>query len=141
LTEGIISDIAGNTFKDYAMVVIAERQLAHCKAEIDYCRQPNHVVRAYEAEDASRHRKKYLDILKDFRHTNRDVSPSWYKYSLDIIEWEVARSKDSTSRIPDADYIADEYRHKYLKLICQYNNALTLSSSSKTFFLHVLRTS
>jgi hypothetical protein len=117
LSEGIIYDIAGHSFKEYAQVVIAERQLVDCKTELDYYRQSNRVLRVFEIEEASRQRKKYLDILKDFRHSDRDVSPSWYKYCLEIIEWEAARNKDFSSK--DVDHVADEYRHRYLKLIAQ----------------------
>ncbi len=117
--EGVISEVAGDSFRDYALVVIAERQLRDCQDRLKHWRKLNRPLNPEsEVECAASCRRKYLDILKDFRHTNTDVGASFYKYSLEIIEWDQLESgQHAQSRSHD---VADEYRHKYLKLINHY---------------------
>ncbi|KAK0104255.1 hypothetical protein ONS96_005347 [Cadophora gregata f. sp. sojae] len=99
--DGVISQVAGQAFLDCALVVVAERRLEICK------RDPHHW-----------NRRKYLDILKDFRHSDIDVDPSFYKHSLQIIEVEELENSQQSLR-KRAD-LADEYRHKYLQLMNHY---------------------
>ncbi|PVH70756.1 hypothetical protein DL98DRAFT_124223 [Cadophora sp. DSE1049] len=99
--DGVISQVAGQAFLDCALVVIAERRLEVCKKD------PHHW-----------NRRKYLDILKDFRHSDADVDPSFYKHSLQIIEVEELENSQQSLR-KRAD-LADEYRHKYLQLMNHY---------------------
>lgn len=99
--DGVISQVAGQAFLDCALVVIAERRLEVCKKD------PHHW-----------NRRKYLDILKDFRHSDADVDPAFYKHSLQIIEVEELENSQQSLR-KRAD-LADEYRHKYLQLMNHY---------------------
>jgi len=101
IEDGVISQVAGRAFLDCALVVIAERRLTACKMD------PHQW-----------NRRKYLYILKDFRHSEGDVDPSFYKHSLQIIEAEeLETSKQSLRKRAD---MADEYRHKYLQLVTRY---------------------
>ncbi|KAG4434528.1 hypothetical protein IFR05_009997 [Cadophora sp. M221] len=111
---GVISQVAGRAFVDCALVVVAERRLTACKMD------PHHW-----------NRRKYLYILKDFRHSEVDVDPSFYKHALQVIEAEeLESSKQSLRKRAD---LADEYRHKYLQLVTRYavmrkrNGAVPLS--------------
>ncbi|CAL3970171.1 unnamed protein product [Diplocarpon coronariae] len=94
----VISQVAGETFLDSALVVVAERRLTAC------------------SENQHRwNRRKYLNMLKDFRYMNVDVDPSFYKNSLRIIELEKEEScEESKQKWSD---LADEFRQKYLRLI------------------------
>ncbi|KAI9051955.1 hypothetical protein LZ554_004210 [Drepanopeziza brunnea f. sp. 'monogermtubi'] len=96
--DATISQVAGQRFLDCALVVMAERRLTACKND------PSHWKR-----------RKYLDVLKDFRHLDADVDPSFYKDSLQIIEMEEQDNlQPSKQRWSD---LADEYRQKYLQLV------------------------
>ncbi|EKD12695.1 uncharacterized protein L3040_005279 [Drepanopeziza brunnea f. sp. 'multigermtubi'] len=96
--DATISQVAGQRFLDCALVVMAERRLTACKND------PSHWKR-----------RKYLDVLKDFRHLDADVDPSFYKDSLQIIEMEEQDNlQPSKQRRSD---LADEYRQKYLQLV------------------------
>ncbi|KAH7400154.1 Clr5 domain-containing protein [Cadophora sp. MPI-SDFR-AT-0126] len=92
--DGVISQVAGQAFLDSALVVIAERRLEVCKKD------PHHW-----------NRRKYLDILKDFRHSDVDVDPSFYKHSLQIIEVEeLENSQQSLRKRADLTRLVDSRR-------------------------------
>lgn len=108
----VISQSVGDVFRDCALVVIAERQLRACMSRLEDLRKYPGPVGNVDSEEC---REKYLDILRDFRHRDLDVSPWFYKYSLQIIDWnELEDGHESRHKRLE---LADEYRHRYLKLI------------------------
>jgi len=99
--HGVVSQVAGERFMGCALVVLAERRLTACR------------------NDPHRwNRRKYLEILKDFRHMESDVDPSFYKDSLQMIELDQIENAQQSKR-KRAD-LADEYRHKYIQLVNRY---------------------
>ncbi|KAK2623703.1 hypothetical protein QTJ16_006884 [Diplocarpon rosae] len=101
--DAVISQVAGEKFLDSALVVMAERRLTACR---DHPHQRGN-------------RRKYLNVLKDFRHMRVDVDPSFYKDSLRIIELETEESGEASRQDcwSSRDDLADEFRHKYLRLV------------------------
>ncbi|KAL2060690.1 hypothetical protein VTL71DRAFT_9331 [Oculimacula yallundae] len=100
--DEVISQVAGQAFLDCALVVLAERRLTACRMDPHYW-----------------NRRKYLYILKSFRHLEVDVDPSFYKDSLQMFEVdELDTSQDSLRKRAE---LADEYRHKYLRLVDRYS--------------------
>ncbi|PBP27580.1 hypothetical protein BUE80_DR001447 [Diplocarpon rosae] len=99
--DEVISQVAGEKFLDSALVVMAERWLTACR---DHPHRGN--------------RRKYLNVLKDFRHMKVDVDPSFYKDSLRIIELETEESSDASQQEwRRSSDLADEFRQKYLRLV------------------------
>jgi len=99
--DEVVSQVAGRAFLDCALVVLAERRLTICKNDLHHC-----------------NRQKYLAILKDFRHSEVDVDPSFYKHSLQMIEVEELETSHESLR--KRAELADQYRHKYLQLVSRY---------------------
>lgn len=96
--DPLISKVAGPNFLNCALVVLAERRLRAC-----------------QENPHRRNGRKYLEILKDFRHATANVDPCFYKSSLAIIELEVT-GKDAQAK-RKGDDLANEYRHRYLQLV------------------------
>ncbi len=81
--------ILGERFFECTFMVIAERRLGECKHRLDNFCEP------FGDKEASRWRRDYMGILKDFRHAKLDNS-SWYTYAFQFIEWEESEPCQNT---------------------------------------------
>lgn len=106
-------------FLDSALVVIAERLLKKYMDKLEGFRVRPEPLSRSDTSNAG-YCRRYLAILKDFNLTDRGLSPSWYKYSLQIIDWnsEIA-NKAQESQCKCAEFSAENYQ-KYRKLISLY---------------------
>jgi len=105
-------------FLDSALVVIAERILKRYMDKLEEFRARAEPLG--RSDTNAEYCRRYLAILKDFNRTDKDLSPSWYKYSLQIIGWdsEIA-NKVQESQCKCAEFSAENYQ-KYRKLISLY---------------------
>ena len=116
----LVSLGAGKLFRDCALVVTAERLLGRYMTRLESFRAHTGPLSAFEAVEAESCRRNYMGILKSFYPTKLDVNPSWYKYSVQIQEWEatLAGNVDEVER--KRIQLADKNRHKYQHLISLY---------------------
>jgi hypothetical protein len=116
--DSVISQVAGATFFNCALVVAAERQLCRCRTQINLFQQ----IKAQPDDPGFFFvRKKwmiYMEILEDFRHTNYDVAQSFYEYALQVIELDELNDVEQSAR--KRLELADEYRQKCLKINSQH---------------------
>jgi hypothetical protein len=83
--DSVISQVAGATFFNCALVVAAERQLCRCRTQINHFQQIKAQPDDLEFFCAKKKWRIYVEILEDFRHTDYDVTPSFYEYALQVI--------------------------------------------------------
>ncbi|KAI1004682.1 hypothetical protein K3495_g3532 [Podosphaera aphanis] len=86
-----IMQAAGNTFICAALVVIAEQLLLVCKAHIEHSEKSRRPLTPCDDDNEClglTHKRKYLQILRDFRQCKWTVSPFFYRYALEIIDVE-----------------------------------------------------
>lgn len=129
--EGVISETAGHSFISAALVLVAEKQLRDCRARIESPEKFTSPLSRYCESTRSQQQcgcdgycdcqdqpyspqSKFLDILRDFKHTNDSVSASFWKYCLEIIDMNDKSYEKNVA-------IADECRHKYLQLVKHYS--------------------
>lgn len=81
-------------FLDSALVVQAERLLKKYMDRLEGFRSRTGPLSCSDTTNAEHCRRQYLAILKDFDHTNLDLSSSWYKYFLRIVDWGPAMAEN-----------------------------------------------
>jgi hypothetical protein len=116
--DSVISQVAGATFFNCALVVAAERQLCRCRTQINHFQQIKAQPDDLEFFCAKKKWRIYVEILEDFRHTDYDVTPSFYEYALQVIELDEFKDVEQSAR--KRLELADEYRQKCLKISSQH---------------------
>ncbi|TGO61454.1 hypothetical protein BCON_0027g00410 [Botryotinia convoluta] len=101
-SSGFIAE-PGSVFHLCALAVMGEELLQDYKNRLESLK-PLTIARI---DDAKCLRKQYVDILKDFRNQEVDVDISFYKYSLEILEWNEALAAQEKSKI---DRLLVKYR-------------------------------
>ncbi|TGO41729.1 hypothetical protein BHYA_0017g00390 [Botrytis hyacinthi] len=101
-SSGFIAE-PGSVFHLCALAVMAEELLQDYKNRLESLK-PLTIDRI---DDVKCLRKQYVDILKDFRNQEVDVDISFYKYSLEILEWNEALAAQEKSKI---DRLLVKYR-------------------------------
>lgn len=84
----------GAVFMDAALVVLAERMLKQYMTRLEHLRARQAPLAASEMDEAAELRAKYMAILKDFYQSKLDLGTQCYKYSLTIVEWDIATTRD-----------------------------------------------
>jgi hypothetical protein len=116
--DSVISQVAGATFFNCALVVAAERQLCRCRTQINHFQQTKAQPNNLEFFCAKKKWTIYMEILEDFRHTDYDVTPSFYEYALQVIELDEFKDVEQPAR--KRLELADEYRQKCLNISSQH---------------------
>ncbi|TGO66665.1 hypothetical protein BOTNAR_0056g00040 [Botryotinia narcissicola] len=101
-SSGFITE-PGSVFHLCALAVMGEELLQDYKNRLESLK-PLTIDRI---DDVKCLRKQYVDILKDFRNQEVDVDISFYKYSLEILEWNEVLAAQEKSRI---DRLLVKYR-------------------------------
>ncbi|THV53495.1 hypothetical protein BGAL_0049g00300 [Botrytis galanthina] len=101
-SSGFIAE-PGSVFHLCALAVMGEELLQDYKNRLESLK-PLTIDRI---DDVKCLRKQYIDILKDFRNQEVDVDISFYKYSLEILEWNEALAAQEKSKI---DRLLVKYR-------------------------------
>lgn len=78
---------AAQLIQESASLVIGERSLAFHKSELEF----GHRLKTSDFKFAKYdyHRHEYMAILRYFKDRNAEVNSLYYKYLLDMMEWEV----------------------------------------------------
>lgn len=97
----------GSVFHLCALAVMGEDLLQGYKHRLEALRTDTQALTISRMEEANSLRKQYVDILKDFRNQEVDVDISFYKYSLEILEWNEAMAVQERSKI---DRLLGKYR-------------------------------
>ncbi|KAJ8058826.1 hypothetical protein OCU04_011812 [Sclerotinia nivalis] len=105
-SSGFIEE-PGSVFHLCALAVMGEELLQGYKDRLEALRTDAQSLTVSRIEDAKSLRQKYVDILKDFRNQEVDVDISYYKYSLEILEWNEALAEQERSKI---DRLLGKYR-------------------------------
>jgi hypothetical protein len=90
----------GSVFHLCGLAVMAEKLLQGYKIQLESL-QPERIA------EAKIIRQQYVDILKDFRDQDVDVDLSFYKYSLEILQWNESLAVHERSTI---DRLLAKYR-------------------------------
>ncbi|KAM0133691.1 hypothetical protein ACHAP3_005818 [Botrytis cinerea] len=101
-SSGFIAE-PGSVFHLCALAVMGEELLQDYKNRLESLK-PLTIAKIDEAKSLH---KQYVDILKDFRNQEVDVDLSFYKYSLEIFEWNEALAAQERSKI---DRLLVKYR-------------------------------
>ncbi|KAF7934916.1 uncharacterized protein EAE98_002961 [Botrytis deweyae] len=101
-SSGFIAE-PGSVFHLCALAVMGEELLQDYKNRLEALKP----LTIAKFDDAKCLRKQYVEILKDFRNQEVDVDISFYKYSLEILEWNEALAAQEKSKI---DRLLVKYR-------------------------------
>jgi len=116
---------SGETFVDCTLIVIAERLLKHNQNRLEELRGRATPLSTSDSLDAERCRRQYMDILKDFYATKLHLKYSFYKYSLQIVDWDEALAKEAQeSQRKQYDLLFSKHI-KYRQLISNYTDKPT----------------
>lgn len=116
----IVSQGAGETFGNCALVVIAERLLKSNQERLEDFRGRAVPLSAADLLDAERCRRRFMDILNDFYATALKLHPSFYEYSMRIFEWNEALAKESQAAQRQQQNQLANTQAKYRRLISTY---------------------
>ncbi|KAF7877289.1 hypothetical protein EAF04_000972 [Stromatinia cepivora] len=105
-SSGFITE-PGSVFHLCALAVMGEELLQGYKNRLEALRTDAQPLTISRIEDAKCLRQQYVNILKDFRNQEVDVDISYYKYSLEILEWNEALAAQERSKI---DRLLGKYR-------------------------------
>lgn len=106
-SSGFIAE-PGSVFHLCALVVMGEELLNGYKNRLETIRNDLQLpTPTASIEEAKLLRQKYNDILRDFGNQEVDVDISYYKYSLEIAEWNEALVAQERSKI---DRLLAKYR-------------------------------
>ncbi|KAI9640357.1 hypothetical protein NHQ30_011102 [Ciborinia camelliae] len=105
-SSGSIAE-TGSVFHLCALAVMGEELLHGYKNRLEAIRNDAQPPTVSRIEEAKLLRQKYVDILKDFCNQEVDVDISFYKYSLEIMEWNEALAAQERSKI---DRLLAKYR-------------------------------
>ncbi|PQE24377.1 hypothetical protein CJF31_00002622 [Rutstroemia sp. NJR-2017a BVV2] len=103
-SSGVISE-TGSVFHLCALAVMAEELLQGHKNRFESIR--GKPLRPETTSEARHIQGQYVDILKDFRDQDVDVDHSFYKYSLEILQWNESLATLERSRF---DCLLAKYR-------------------------------
>jgi hypothetical protein len=103
-SSGFISE-TGSVFHLCALAVKAEELLRGYKIQFESIR--SRPLRPETISEARLIRQQYVAILQDFRDQDVDVDLSFYKYSLEILQWNESLAAQERSRI---DRLLAKYR-------------------------------
>ncbi|RAL61856.1 hypothetical protein DID88_002919 [Monilinia fructigena] len=105
-SSGFIAE-TGSVFHLCGLAVMGEELLHDYQNRIEAIRNDIQPPTGSKLEEAKLLRQKYLDILENFRNQEVDVDISFYKYSLEILEWNEALAAQERSKI---DRLLGKYR-------------------------------
>ncbi|ESZ91832.1 hypothetical protein SBOR_7784 [Sclerotinia borealis F-4128] len=105
-SSGFIAE-PGTVFHLCALAVMGEELLNGYKNRLEVIRMHAQPLPVSRIEDGKRLRQQYISILKDFRHQEVDVDISFYKYSLEILEWNEILAAQERSKV---DRLLGKYR-------------------------------
>ncbi|CAD6446153.1 0c17c2d5-564d-493d-898d-052f99eb5589 [Sclerotinia trifoliorum] len=105
-SSGFIEE-PGSVFHLCALAVMGEELLQGYKNRLEALRTDAQSLTVSRIEDAKSLCQQYIDILKDFRDQEVDVDISFYKYSLEILDWNEALAAQERSK---TDRLLGKYR-------------------------------
>ncbi|KAA8570062.1 hypothetical protein EYC84_002397 [Monilinia fructicola] len=105
-SSGFIAE-PGSVFHLCALAVMGEELLHGYQNRLEAIRNDMQPPTGSKLEEAKLLCQRYVDILRDFRNQEVDVNVSFYKYSLEILEWNETLAAQERSKI---DRLLGKYR-------------------------------
>jgi hypothetical protein len=97
-----------------ALMIIADHLLREHKNRLERLREKMRLLLDHESQEAAHRRQQYLEILRDMSGTKLEPRPSWYKYALQVSEWNESCSGESQRPVEEE---TSQLLTKYQKVI------------------------
>ena len=104
------------------LIVLAERLLGDTKAQLERWRAQAEPLSPSESESAKHCRWQYIRILKEFYNTEAQLNPIFYKYAVQIRDWDLTLAEDVEEQQRKEIALLVEKQAKYRQVIALFTH-------------------